>query len=77
MDRINKEDIVKHFKGGYYKIINMYALDSEDTSKRYVVYQSLKDKQVWVRNYDMFMSKVDKEKYPDVEQTYRFEVVGD
>ena len=77
MDRINKGDVVKHFKGGYYKIINMYALDSEDTSKRYVVYQSLKDKQVWVRNYDMFMSKVDKEKYPNVEQEYRFEVVGE
>ncbi len=77
MDRINKDDVVKHFKGGYYQIITMYALDSEDTSKRYVVYQSLENKQIWVRNYDMFMSKVDKEKYPNVKQEYRFEVVGD
>lgn len=74
MPRINKGDVVKHFKGGYYLIISMYALDSEDTSKQYVVYQSLENKQIWIRNYDMFMSKVNKKKYPNVKQKYRFEV---
>jgi hypothetical protein len=28
-----------------------------------------------VRPYDMFISKVDKEKYPDVKQEYRFEEI--
>ena len=27
----------------------------------------------YIRPYDMFLSKVDKNKYPDVQQEYRFE----
>ena len=33
--------------------------------------------EIWLRPYDMFMSKVDREKYPNVEQEYRFEYVGE
>ena len=32
---------------------------------------------IYARPYDMFTSKVDKEKYPEVEQEYRFEDLGD
>lgn len=67
--------IYKHFKGHIYKVINI-ALDSEDLSKK-VVYQNINDGKVWVRDYDMFNSLVDKEKYPDVEQEYRFEEVDE
>ena len=38
-----------------------------------VVYRSVSDNKVWVRPYEMFFSKVDKTKYPDVKQKYRFE----
>ena len=40
-----------------------------------VVYTSLYDGQIWIRPYDMFMSEVDHEKYPDIKQKYRFELV--
>ena len=30
---------------------------------------------IWIRDYDMFNSLVDKEKYPEVTQKYRFELV--
>lgn len=63
----------KHFKGHIYKVINV-ALDSE-TLKKVVVYQNIFNKEVWVRDYDTFNSLVDKDKYPDVVQQYRFEEV--
>ena len=65
--------IYKHFKGHIYQVVNI-ALDSEDLSKK-VVYENIDNGDTWVRDYDMFNSLVDKEKYPDVEQEYRFEEV--
>jgi len=75
MDRINNNDIVRHFKGKLYQIIANDAYDSEDHDRRLVVYRSLETGIVWVRPYDMFMSEVDREKYPNISQKYRFEKV--
>ena len=71
--------IYKHFKGNLYKVINI-GYDSETNingiSKKLVIYEALyDDHKIWVRPYDMFVSKVDKEKYPDVLQEYRFELI--
>ena len=71
--------IYKHFKGNLYKVINI-DYDSETNingiSKKLVIYEALyDDHKIWVRPYDMFVSKVDKEKYPDVLQEYRFELI--
>lgn len=66
----------KHFKGNIYRT-KCYAEHSE-TGDLFVVYYKEDDKyqdHVYVRPADMFLSKVDKEKYPDVEQEYRFELV--
>lgn len=65
--------IYKHFKGDYY-LVEDVATHSE-TKEKYVVYRGLYgDNKLYIRPYEMFMSKVDKNKYPNVEQEYRFEL---
>lgn len=45
-------------------------------SVKIVVYQALYgDYKYFVRSYEMFVSKVDHDKYPDVKQEYRFELI--
>ena len=65
--------IYKHFKGDYY-IVEEVATHSE-TREKHAVYRALYgDNNLYIRPYEMFMSKVDKNKYPNVEQEYRFEL---
>jgi len=64
-----------HFKG-HAVLVERIAKDSE-TLENMVVYKHLGNDEYWVRPYDMFNSKVDKEKYPDVLQEYRFEEIED
>ena len=66
--------IYKHFKGDYY-LVEDIAVHSE-TKEKYVVYRQLYGdvNNIYIRPYDMFLSEVDREKYPNVKQQYRFEL---
>lgn len=68
--------VYRHFKGGLYRVEDV-AKHSE-TLEEYVVYRKLyDDKSLWIRPKEMFLSPVDKEKYPDAMQEYRFEPVAE
>lgn len=70
---IKLNSVYKHFKGDHYIVLDI-AIHSE-TRERCVVYRALYgDNELYVRPYDMFISEVDKGKYPNVKQKYRFEL---
>lgn len=75
MRELPKEgELWTHFKGKTVEIICV-AEDTEHAGERFVIYKHLASGREWARPLDMFMSEVDREKYPDVEQVYRFERV--
>lgn len=73
MRELKINGIYKHFKGDSYIVVDI-AFDSE-TKKKVVVYRRLYgDGSLWIRSLEMFLSEVDHEKYPNVNQKYRFEL---
>ena len=67
-----KGEIYKHFKGNLYEVLAIAK--HTETMEDMVVYREVDGEKTYVRPLEMFVSKVDKEKYPDVLQIYRFEL---
>lgn len=89
--RLKVGDIVQHFKreshkdpGSLYTYKILDFATHTETKEKLVIYQALYSSKetgvhfdIFARPYDMFMSKVDKEKYPGFTQEYRFEKYTD
>lgn len=74
-ERIHAFDVVRHFKGNNYLVLTTDAHWHEG-GERLVVYRSYANGRICVRPYEMFVSEVDREKYPEAPQRFRFEVVS-
>ena len=76
MREIPVDRIYRHFKGNLYRVLAI-ATHSE-TDEKLVIYQALYGEGgIFARPYDMFASQVDREKYPDAPQEYRFELLDE
>ena len=65
-------DVYIHFKG-----MKVYVVDlayHTETNEPLIIYKH--GDTSWARPLEMFLSKVDKNKYPDIKQKYRFELEG-
>lgn len=72
-ENLKIKGIYKHFKNNYY-ILEDVATHSE-TGEKYAVYRQLYGNgELYIRPLDMFLSEVDRNKYPNVKQKFRFQL---
>ena len=73
-----KGEVYRHFKGGIATIIDV--AEHTETGDKLVIYHCKgcpnKPEGIYARPLEMFMSYVDREKYPDEKQEYRFSLMN-
>ena len=68
--------LYRHFKGKYYVVEGL--AEHSETGEPLVVYRALYgERKLYVRPLSMFLSPVDREKYPDAPQEMRFALIED
>ena len=79
MREIKIGKIYKHFKGKLYivlDVVNDVETIEHKELQKVVIYQALYgDNLKWARSYNSFNSEMDRNKYPEINQQYRFEEV--
>ena len=89
-ERLKPGDVVQHFKrelledksSTEYLYLILHIAEHSETGEKLVIYRALyrngensTNYKICARPYDMFMSEVDREKYPNIKQKYRFEKI--
>ena len=72
-ERCVRHGVYRHFKGGLY-VLEEIAYDA-DTQGRVVLYRALYgEHRLWARSFEDFFAELDRAKYPQAQQKYRFEL---
>lgn len=67
-------EVYRHFKGNYYVVLAVAT--HTETQEELVIYKNRSNGKVYARPYNMFISPVDKTKYPNCTQECRFQLIS-